>query len=634
MRLRTSIIFIFFICVSFCSVAQANKVSRLGHFQVNEIKGCAPFTVNITILGPNPFVCGGGNACDMFFGDTATPQSLAFFHVYTQPGTYTLKVQFGVSGSDDIQITVTDNTQPEFDLYTCGNNAVSVNITDTNYEQYVIDYNDGSSLVVVPKGNNAKDTHSFASSGTKNVTVRGRNLDADDNCNPTTKPIAALTTLTAPTITKLTVLDNSSLSLDFNGQPNVLYKLEISPNGGTSFQLYKNSYNVITETITNIKTEDNYYCFRLGAFDPCNNLTFYSAVICSSNFDLEIQNNQNNLTWVTSNAGVTEFGIDRKDSKGILLSTSALVSPYIDTDITCGVNYCYQIITRYPNGSESFSLEKCGTAISNTIPDAINNITAIVGQPGVALEWNHVTNFIPDNFSIVKSINGIDYQFSQTDQYNIKDDLYNTDLGICYKISYTDICKNQSPMSLESCPIRLSGNLSQDNIINLTWTAYTGWQSGVSSYTVEKYNQQGQLVQTYNTSSTTLTDDVQDLNNQLYKYVVKAIANEAGLSQAVSNVITIIKDPNLFYPTGFTPNGDNLNDVFNVFGQYITDFEMKIFNRWGELMFTTANLEEGWDGNFKGNAMPEGTYTFVANITDVAGRTFKRSGSVLLIRKK
>jgi gliding motility-associated-like protein len=116
--------------------------------------------------------------------------------------------------------------------------------------------------------------------------------------------------------------------------------------------------------------------------------------------------------------------------------------------------------------------------------------------------------------------------------------------------------------------------------------------------------------------------------------VVKAVPKISGFTPSVSNRIEVIKDPNLFYPKSFTPNGDGLNDLFNVYGQYITTFQMDIFNRWGELMFTTNQLDAGWDGNYKGTAMPEGTYTFVAVITDLAGRTFKKSGSVLLLKKR
>jgi gliding motility-associated-like protein len=97
----------------------------------------------------------------------------------------------------------------------------------------------------------------------------------------------------------------------------------------------------------------------------------------------------------------------------------------------------------------------------------------------------------------------------------------------------------------------------------------------------------------------------------------------------------MIKRPNIFYPTGFTPNNDGLNDTFTVFGQFVTKFEMGIFNRWGEMMYTTEDIDgAGWDGTYKGTLMPEGTYVFKATITDLTGKTFERSGAIFLIHKK
>jgi gliding motility-associated-like protein len=179
----------------------------------------------------------------------------------------------------------------------------------------------------------------------------------------------------------------------------------------------------------------------------------------------------------------------------------------------------------------------------------------------------------------------------------------------------------------------LIGTLQATNAINLSWNAYGGWKNGVDHYTVEEFNQQGQLLKSTNTPDAFYVDSTPDLANQISIYKITAVANDGGIVPSVSNVLTIVKEPNLFYPTAFTPNGDNLNDVFNVFGQFITAFEMKIFNRWGEMMYTTNDIDKGWDGLYKGTLMPEGTYVFRAAITDQAGRTFDRSGTVVLLRK-
>jgi len=622
-------ILIFFFLVGCAFMVQAQPYgSDLGRFEVDQKKGCAPLTVTITIRPPN--VCNGATPCDMDFENNGNFQQLTYTHTYTQPGTYTLRVLFQTSGFDQITIVVTPNIQPAFEIYSCGGNGAQVKVTDTNYNQYVIDYNDGSPVVVVPSGSLAKDNHTFATSGNKTITVRGRNLSADDNCNPLNQVVNAVATLPTPTITQLTVLDNGRIQLDFNNQTNILYKLQIGTNS-TNFQQLQDVYNSTTAIVSNLRTDDNYYCFRLGAFDPCNNTTVYSNVICSANFDLSTQNNLNQLTWATSAGGLANFSISKTNGTSPLSALATDVS-YNDTDIVCGTDYCYQLTSNYSNGSRSISLEKCGTAFSSNIPTEPQNISTVVSQNNsVDLQWTQDPAFTAASYTILKS--GVVIGNSATPSYT--DTPYSPGDGTCYKISYTDVCNNKSLASLEACPINLGGTLGDNNIINLTWTPYGGWKNGVDHYLVEKFSEQGQLLQTFNMGiATTLVDDEEDFANQTYVYRVTALAKDAGISVSISNTITIIKEPNLAYPTAFTPNGDGNNDLFKVFGQFTSEVEFKIFNRWGELLFITYDLDQGWDGTYKGSAMPEGTYVFRAYLTDLAGRTSERSGTVVLLRKK
>jgi len=626
MNSKGAIILLLLTAVTWLSHAQP-YISDLGRFEVDQKKGCAPLTVNVTIRPP--FVCNGASPCEMDFESNNQFQQLVFTHTYTQPGTYVLRILFQTSGFDQITIVVTPNTQPTFELYSCGGNETQVNVTDTNYNQYVINYNDGSPDVVVPSGSLAKDNHVFATSGNKTITVRGRNLSADDNCNPANQSVTAMAVLPAPTISQLTVLDNARIQLDFVNLPTILYKLEIATNS-TNFQQLQNVYNTTTSIISNLRTDDNYYCFRLGAFDPCNNITLFSNVICSANFDLTTLSDLNRLTWATDQNGINNYSISKSNSAPIVVPAPA--GTVDDTSVICGTDYCYQLTSSYTNGSTSISLSKCGTAFSTTIPTAPENIsTNVVDNSRVDLEWTQDPAFTAVSYTVVKS--GISLGTSAVT--NFTDPAYTTDVGSCYRISYTDVCTNKSPSSIEACPVNLSGTLQPNNVINLSWTPYGGWKNGVDHYILEKFNDQGQLLQTFDTGlGTVLTDDEEDFVNQVYLYRVTVFSVEAGLLTSTSNTITVIKEPNLFHPSSFTPNSDGLNDIFKVFGQFTAQVEFKIFNRWGELLFITDDLDKGWDGTYKSNAQPEGTYVFRAKLTDQAGRTSDRSGTILLLRKR
>ena len=63
-----------------------------------------------------------------------------------------------------------------------------------------------------------------------------------------------------------------------------------------------------------------------------------------------------------------------------------------------------------------------------------------------------------------------------------------------------------------------------------------------------------------------------------------------------------------FVPNSFTPNKDGINDVFlpQIYG--IMEYELEIYNRWGELLFHSNQLDMGWDGSFKDTACPSGVY--------------------------
>lgn len=92
-------------------------------------------------------------------------------------------------------------------------------------------------------------------------------------------------------------------------------------------------------------------------------------------------------------------------------------------------------------------------------------------------------------------------------------------------------------------------------------------------------------------------------------------------------------NPKFFIPDAFSPNGDGVNDEFRVFGQDFVDFKIQIFNRWGEVVFYTDEYPKIWDGTYRGNIVPAGTYTCIYQYRELPDGELQEKRSKLLIIK-
>ena len=91
--------------------------------------------------------------------------------------------------------------------------------------------------------------------------------------------------------------------------------------------------------------------------------------------------------------------------------------------------------------------------------------------------------------------------------------------------------------------------------------------------------------------------------------------------------------PDIFIPSAFTPNQDGLNDILKPFPVGIQQFlYFTVYNRWGQLMYTSKEINKGWDGKFAGLPQPSGTYVFSAEAIDYLGKRILKKGTTVLIR--
>lgn len=84
----------------------------------------------------------------------------------------------------------------------------------------------------------------------------------------------------------------------------------------------------------------------------------------------------------------------------------------------------------------------------------------------------------------------------------------------------------------------------------------------------------------------------------------------------------------------FKPNADGDNDVFWIFTQDVTEYDLKIFNRWGEIVFASNSKPDVWDGNYRSMKAEEGTYSWKLTYRNVnqAEVVQVKMGTVLLVR--
>jgi len=116
-------------------------------------------------------------------------------------------------------------------------------------------------------------------------------------------------------------------------------------------------------------------------------------------------------------------------------------------------------------------------------------------------------------------------------------------------------------------------------------------------------------------------------------YVVKVSNAQGCFDTDTINVRLFKTDPDLLVPTAFSPDNDGLNDIFRpiVIGMKSLN-AFRVYNRWGQLMFSTTQVNNGWDGTFKGAPQSAGTFVWEAEGVTYLGRKIKKKGSVILIR--
>lgn len=93
-----------------------------------------------------------------------------------------------------------------------------------------------------------------------------------------------------------------------------------------------------------------------------------------------------------------------------------------------------------------------------------------------------------------------------------------------------------------------------------------------------------------------------------------------------------IKCGDVFVPSIFSPNQDGVNELFKVYGRCLVKMQMTIYDRWGNQVFYSDDLENGWDGTYRGKELNSGTFVYRVHVTTMYEETFELKGNVTLVR--
>ncbi len=132
--------------------------------------------------------------------------------------------------------------------------------------------------------------------------------------------------------------------------------------------------------------------------------------------------------------------------------------------------------------------------------------------------------------------------------------------------------------------------------------------------------------------------DSSTLKNPTHTYTATGIYNvllrvttSFGCVNETSREVMIHPDFAAYAPNSFSPNGDGLNDYFEIIGTGVKKFKLQIYSRWGELIFESNSLEDKWDGTVNGKLVPRGTYVYKIYYTTFLDKNYQKEGTVTVV---
>lgn len=609
----------------------------------------------------------GGTGVKYIFGYTGQPASQLssissqtnLDYTFLAAGQYSI-LQYGKKNGKDMYycdvVRVLANTEPVFTTSAC-NDFLQIIIGQdpaNNFDSYQIDWGDGF-IEPIPAGTPLpiKKFRNYITTATSR-TIRVEGLyNTPTSCpRASTKVIPMNGGGNYPNIKTLEMsADSKTATITFTGAIDDYDLYQRSATGAyVNGQSFMKNVKPGTFTVNLVDTVQS--CFRVFRNYACQE---GSGEVCTTKLEVKALDKTNILKWLSNPTGgimkVYEVTVEvkgvvttinREEVGGVSTIIPSPGNPHSD-QIDCTKEYCYQVMNkvsgiigrRFNYESVSLSPKRCINR-ENVIPDAITESLVSINDN------NQVEINITDNSPwTLQRKEYLYYKFENNTPDKINLGTLNKQYidinanastkSYCYKVAFIDECGSTSAPSPALCTVfldQISGG-------NLEWTNNSPFgNTGIGQFEIQSFDEQTNIPAveaTKNVTDIVYTPNLDNFEVEA-KYRIKAIS--ANGEESFSNIYTIPIAVRLFLPDAFTPNGDSINDNLTINGstRRITDFEIQIYNRWGNSVFTSTDPAIGWDGTFQNTNAPSDTYSFkiVAKLDD--GKELTKSGRFLLLR--
>jgi len=394
-------------------------------------------------------------------------------------------------------------------------------------------------------------------------------------------------------------------------------------------------------------------CGNASAMSPPHNNLLVNVVQTPCVEELVITWNPY-INMIPSLAGYEVWVIDDHDQVTTLLTTAAPgITSHTHSNLTMGREYCYMIRAVDAGGTKvSEPCRVCYVVSMPNQPDFLYIKTAKVQDNSHIRVLLHTDNTVNvSEYELYRSNDGVNFALIATlppsPDAGIPYNDFNASFrsqSYYYQAVVIDSCGYVADTSNIARTIYLTIATNQQLRTNtLGWNDYEGFSGAPTVYNVWRSVDgvfEGLPVSAYPPATGNHVDDVGMLtaSSGQFTYFIEALeggGNIYGLTgvKSLSNEVQALMNPNIFIPNAFTPQG-TLNNIFKPFNVYVPEgnYEFSVFNRYGQMLFTTTDRNQGWDGTFNNQYVPEGVYVYMVRFVSAAKQELVRRGTVTVIR--